>query len=118
MLIYVPMLCRTAAIYHIVRDRVNLCLLLDLTTVSVCVAVLIMKYFFDHYGFTSSGAIAALVQGLLAKELWKRGLPRIAAGLSPSLHILSHALCAFLFFGYLRCPDACLQFSVAPVVFS
>ena len=43
-------------------------------------AVLLMKYFFDRYGFTSSGAIAALVQGLLAKELWKRGLPKQIAG--------------------------------------
>ncbi|EIE25667.1 hypothetical protein COCSUDRAFT_46326 [Coccomyxa subellipsoidea C-169] len=42
--------------------------------------VLLMKYFFDRYGFTSSGAIAALVQGLLAKELWKRGLPKALAG--------------------------------------
>lgn len=41
--------------------------------------MLLVKYFFDLYGFTSAGAIAALVQGLLAKELWKRGLPRIAA---------------------------------------
>ena len=39
-----------------------------------------MKYFFDSYGFTSSGAIAALVQGLLAKELWKRGAPKQLAG--------------------------------------
>ncbi|BDA47431.1 hypothetical protein COCOBI_10-2790 [Coccomyxa sp. Obi] len=38
--------------------------------------VLLLKYFFDHHGFTSSGAIGALVQGLLAKELWKRGLPK------------------------------------------
>ena len=43
-------------------------------------AVLLMKYFFDSYGFTSSGAIAALVQGLLAKELWKRGAPKQLAG--------------------------------------
>ena len=48
-------------------------------------AVLLMKYFFDRYGFTSSGAIAALVQGLLAKELWKRGLPKQIAG---ALHLL------------------------------
>lgn len=39
-----------------------------------------MKFFFDHYDFTSSGAIAALVQGLLAKELWKRGIPRKLSG--------------------------------------
>ncbi len=51
---------------------------------AVCCAVLLMKYFFDRYGFTSSGAIAALVQGLLAKELWKRGLPKAVAG---ALHI-------------------------------
>ncbi|CAL5227266.1 g10197 [Coccomyxa viridis] len=38
-------------------------------------SILLMKFFFDHFGFTSSGAIAALVQGLLAKELWKRGIP-------------------------------------------
>ena len=47
-------------------------------------AVLLMKYFFDRYGFTSSGAIAALVQGLLAKELWKRGLPKQLAGACPT----------------------------------
>ena len=45
-----------------------------------CAAVLVMKFFFDHYDFTSSGAIAALVQGLLAKELWKRGIPSKLAG--------------------------------------
>ena len=39
-------------------------------------AVMVMKFFFDHFDFTSSGAVAALVQGLLAKELWKRGIPR------------------------------------------
>ncbi len=43
-------------------------------------AVLVMKFFFDHFDFTSSGAIAALVQGLLAKELWKRGIPSKLAG--------------------------------------
>ena len=43
-------------------------------------AALTMKYLFDHYDFTSSGAISALVQGLLAKELWKRGLPVRVAG--------------------------------------
>ena len=37
---------------------------------------MVMKFFFDHFDFTSSGAVAALVQGLLAKELWKRGIPR------------------------------------------
>lgn len=47
---------------------------------AMMLAVLLMKYFFDRYGFTSSGAIAALVQGLLAKELWKRGLPKQLAG--------------------------------------
>ena len=45
-----------------------------------CAAVLVMKFFFDHFGFTSSGAIAALVQGLLAKEMWKRGIPSNMAG--------------------------------------
>jgi len=39
-----------------------------------------MKFFFDYFDFTSSGAIAALVQGLLAKELWKRGIPRKLSG--------------------------------------
>ena len=39
-------------------------------------AVMVMKFFFDHFDFTSSGAVAALVQGVLAKELWKRGIPR------------------------------------------
>jgi hypothetical protein len=39
-----------------------------------------MKFFFDEYSFTSAGAIAALVQGLVAKELWRRGLPRALAG--------------------------------------
>ena len=43
-------------------------------------AVMVMKFFFDHYGFTSSGAVAALVMGLLAKELWKRGIPRKLSG--------------------------------------
>ncbi|CAK0757076.1 hypothetical protein CVIRNUC_002510 [Coccomyxa viridis] len=38
--------------------------------------IMVMKFFFDHFDFTSSGAVAALVQGLLAKELWKRGIPR------------------------------------------
>ena len=42
----------------------------------VPLAVMVMKFFFDHFDFTSSGAVAALVQGLLAKELWKRGIPR------------------------------------------
>jgi hypothetical protein len=41
---------------------------------------MVMKFFFDRYDFTSSGAVAALVQGLLAKELWKRGLPRKLSG--------------------------------------
>lgn len=45
-----------------------------------CAAVLVMKFFFDHFNFTSSGAIAALVQGLLAKEMWKRGIPSKLAG--------------------------------------
>ncbi|BDA43853.1 Sodium/hydrogen exchanger 9B2 [Coccomyxa sp. Obi] len=49
-------------------------------TLVMFLTVLLMKYFFDHYGFTSSGAIGALVQGLLAKELWKRGLPKRLAG--------------------------------------
>ncbi len=44
-----------------------------------------MKFFFDEYSFTSAGAIAALVQGLVAKELWRRGLPRALAGAPDSL---------------------------------
>lgn len=43
-------------------------------------AALTVKYLYDHFEFTSSGAISALVQGLLAKELWKRGLPKLVAG--------------------------------------
>ena len=46
-----------------------------------------MKYFFDHYNFTSAGAIASLVMGLLAKELWKRGKPAIVSGVSKCLEI-------------------------------
>ncbi|KAK9826729.1 hypothetical protein WJX81_002380 [Elliptochloris bilobata] len=37
---------------------------------------LAMKFFFDSYGFSSAGAVAALVQGLVVKELWRRGIPR------------------------------------------
>ena len=48
-------------------------------------AVMVMKFFFDHFDFTSSGAVAALVQGLLAKELWKRGLPRKLSSEPPSI---------------------------------
>jgi hypothetical protein len=59
--------------------------------VCLLAAALTLKYLFDHYDFTSSGAISALVQGLLAKELWKRGLPKRVAGarracLSLTLH--------------------------------
>ena len=34
-----------------------------------------MKYFFDHFDFTSGGALGSLTLGLLVKELWKRGWP-------------------------------------------
>ena len=34
-----------------------------------------MKYFFDHFSFTSGGALGSLTLGLLVKELWKRGWP-------------------------------------------
>ncbi len=44
-----------------------------------CLAALAMKFFFDMYSFSSAGAVAALVQGLVVKELWKRGLPRALA---------------------------------------
>ena len=40
-----------------------------------CPAALTMKYFFDHYEFTSGGALGSLTLGLLVKELWKRGWP-------------------------------------------
>ena len=48
-------------------------------------AVMVMKFFFDHFDFTSSGAVAALVQGLLAKELWKRGIPRKLSSEQPGI---------------------------------
>ncbi len=48
-------------------------------------AVMVMKFFFDHFDFTSSGAVAALVQGLLAKELWKRGIPRRLSSEPPAI---------------------------------
>ena len=34
-----------------------------------------MKFFFDHFSFTSGGALGSLTLGLLVKELWKRGWP-------------------------------------------
>ena len=45
-----------------------------------------MKYFFDAYNFTSAGAIGALVQGLVAKEAWRRGWPSKLTGARISLH--------------------------------
>ena len=42
-----------------------------------------MKFFFDSYSFSSAGAVAALVQGLVVKELWRRGLPRPLARAAP-----------------------------------
>lgn len=53
----------------------------NLTAWACLCAALTVKYFFDHYNFTSAGAIASLVMGLLAKELWKRGKPAIVSGL-------------------------------------
>ena len=57
-----------------------------------------MKFFFDSYSFSSAGAVAALVQGLVVKELWRRGLPRPLARAPPVApprrHCLDlHALC-------------------------
>lgn len=43
-----------------------------------------MKFFFDSYSFSSAGAVAALVQGLVVKELWRRGMPRPLARAPPS----------------------------------
>ena len=45
-----------------------------------------MKYLFDAYNFTSAGAIGALVQGLIAKEAWRRGWPPKLTGAQISLH--------------------------------
>ena len=64
-----------------------------------------MKYFFDKYGFTSGGALAALTLGLCVKELWRRRLPsflssevrraaRPAASAADRLRVRSPALCS------------------------
>ena len=68
---------------------------------------MVVKFFFDHYGFTSSGAVSALVQGLLAKELWKRGLPRKLSGEQTwmSRVISCHALEGFAMRTCTGCPD-------------
>lgn len=38
-----------------------------------------MKYFFDQFNFESGGALAALMLGLVVKELWRRQWPKFLA---------------------------------------
>jgi hypothetical protein len=48
-------------------------------------AVLLMKFFFDHFGFSSGGAIGAIIMGLVVKECWHRRWPAILAGDYPDI---------------------------------
>jgi hypothetical protein len=43
--------------------------------VCLSASALTMKYFFDHYGFGSGGAIGSLTLGMVVKEFWKRRWP-------------------------------------------
>lgn len=53
---------------------------------------LMQKYFFDHFNFSSAGALGAIVMGLVVKELWHRRWPHILAGSTPALLWDEHIL--------------------------
>eukprot|EP00884_Botryococcus_braunii_P018317 jgi/Botrbrau1/5169/Bobra.0172s0041.1 len=57
-------------------------------TAVLFIVALMMKYFFDHFNFSSAGALGAIVMGMVVKECWHRRWPGLLAEESNGCDVL------------------------------